>query len=206
MVLEQRNVSLPLFKCSPTKRNLDLFSSTSPPSTATTEECKSEKRSVYYNLIVSFMNSEAFNNQTLFSPCSADANTQTAKCSFNVKFKTANYIPLCHSSPYHVFIFQLHFGSKSLPVCTGVLSVTLSAATLTDSKQRGLARSRLKASTPHITNGRYVSHLRKSGLMSLQSSQQPQKIMLLLKMTCKNTAKNNVWSQLSVVVSMMGML
>lgn len=88
----------------------------------------------------------------------------------------------------------------------GILSVTLSATTLTDSKQRVLAGSRLKASTSHITNGRYVIHLRKSGLMSLQSSQQPQKMMLLLRNTCKNTAKNNVWSQLSVVVSMMGML
>lgn len=142
-------------------------------------------------------------------PCLVDANTQTAKCSFNVKFKTANDIPLCHSSPYHAFIFQLHFGSNPLPVCTGVLSVALSATTLTDSKQRALAGSRLQASTSHITNGRYVIHLRKSGLMSLQNSQQLQKIMLLLRITCgekKVTAKNNAWSQLSVVVSMMGML
>lgn len=42
--------------------------------------------------------------------------------------------------------------------------------------------------------------------MSLQSSQQPQKIMLLFKMTCKNMAKNSAWSQLSVAVSMVGML
>lgn len=78
--------------------------------------------------------------------------------------------------------------------------------TLTDSNQRVLARSRLRPSTPHITNDRCVIHLRKSGLMSLQSSQQLQKIMLLLKTTGKNTAKNNTWSQLSAVVSMVGML
>lgn len=42
--------------------------------------------------------------------------------------------------------------------------------------------------------------------MSLWSSQQLQKIMLLLKMTGENTSKNNTWSQLSAVVSMMGML
>lgn len=91
-------------------------------------------------------------------------------------------------------------------VCMGTLSVMLSATTLTDSKQIVLACGCLRASTPHITNGRYVIHLRKSGLMSLQSSQQPQKIMLLFKMTCKNMAKNSAWSQLSVAVSMVGML
>lgn len=78
--------------------------------------------------------------------------------------------------------------------------------TLTDSKQRVLAPSRLRPSTSHITNDRYVIHLTKSGLMSLRSSQQLQKIMLLLKMTGKNTSKNNTWSQLSAVVSTMGML
>lgn len=135
-----------------------------------------------------FLNSD-FNNQTSLSPFSVNANTQTAKCNFNMKLKTANDIPLCHSSPYHTFIFQFHFGSNSLHVCRGVLSVTLSAMTQTDSKQRILAHSHLRASTSHITNGRYVVHLRKSGLMSLESSQQPQKMMLLLRITCKTLLK-----------------
>ena len=83
----------------------NIFSSPSPPSTATKKkECKSEGRSVYSNLIVSFMNSEAFNNQTVLSRCSVDANVQTAKCSFNVKFKTQNYIPLSQQS-----IPRVHF-------------------------------------------------------------------------------------------------
>lgn len=105
---------------SKTEPATNILSSPSPPSTATKKECKSTSRSVYCNLIVSFMNSESFSNQTQLPPRAVDANAQTAKCSFNVKFKTANYIPLCHSSPYHVFIFQLHFGSNSPPFCTGV--------------------------------------------------------------------------------------
>lgn len=84
--------------------------------------------------------------------------------------------------------------------------MTLWALTVTDSKQKVLACSRLRPSTTHITNGRYVIHLRKSGLMSLLGSQQLQKIMLLLQMAGRHTAKNKTWSQLSAVVSTMGML
>lgn len=40
--------------------------------------------------------------------------------------------------------------------------------------------------------------------MSLRSFQRRQKIMLLLKMAGENMAKNNTWSPLSAVVSMMG--
>lgn len=84
-------------------------------------------------------------------PRSAGANTQTATFSFNLKSKTVNHIPPCHSSPYHTFIFQLHFGSGSAPVCTGPLSVTLWALTLSDSKQRATARSCPRPPTPPVS-------------------------------------------------------
>lgn len=81
-------------------------------------------------------------------PRSAGANTQTATFSFNLKSKTVNHIPPRHSTPYHTFIFQLHFGSGSAPVCTGPLSVTLWALTLSDSKQRASAPSCPRPPTP----------------------------------------------------------
>lgn len=41
--------------------------------------------------------------------------------------------------------------------------------------------------------------------MSLLGSQQLQKMMLILQMAGRNSAKNKTWSQLSAVVSMMGL-
>lgn len=86
----------------------------------------------------------------------------------------------------------IFFGSSSLPVHTGILSVMLSATALSGSERRILACSLLRAWTSYITNGRCVIHFNKSGLMSLQSSQHA-------------GTKNKAGSQLSVVVSMMGM-
>lgn len=141
------------------------------------------------------------------SPSLVDANTQTAKCGFNVKFKTANYIPLCHSGPYHTFIFHLHFGSNPLPrphrriICDSICN----DARLTQSRESWLAAawglqpllSRM-ADTWFIWGKVAQCHYR-----ALNSHR---KLCCFRKWHAKITAKNNAWSQLSVVVSMMGML
>lgn len=84
--------------------------------------------------------------------------------------------------------------------------MTLWALTLSDSKQRASARSCPRPLTPPVSQmaDSCDSSEKKSGLMSLRSFQRRQKIMLLLKMAGRNMAKNNTWSPLSAVVSMMG--
>lgn len=130
------------------------FEHSSPSALWTMEECDSERRSVYSHQ--SFLRSEVFNDLDFPSAQSVGANRQQG-LTWNPKLKS--YIPaLWHLG--HVFVFQLRLGSGSLPVCTGVLSATLSAVTLTDSKWDVPACRRPKASIFHAANGSCVTHLR----------------------------------------------
>lgn len=129
-----------------------------------------ERRSVYSHQ--SCLRAEVFNDQT-FLQSAPSVPTGSGGLTWNPKLKS--YVPALWPLG-HVFVFQLRLGSGSLPVCTGVLSATLSA--VTDSKRGVPPRRRPKASIFQTAAVWLIWG--KCDLKSLRCSQPPQKTMLLV--------------------------